>query len=388
MGRRSISGGVVPVNNRIQLTFAYRGTRCRPTLDLPPTTPNLKHAARYLADIKARIKTGQFDLAAEFPEYKGLKRFNVTRRESRTVDAYIERWTAANSRLKPSTLNGYRKIFRRYWSAWFGPLDIGAIPYSEIAVRLSDAGKSNKTYNNVLTCGRVLWDMAAADNPEMVNPLIKIEFLSVQKVAPDPFEVAEIDALLVLVFEHWGAESADYCEFALFSGLRPGEQIELQWSDIDLVRGQASISRARFKQEVRPVKNYDARILELHSRALAVIERQRKRTQLAGKHVFLHPRTGKPYADERAQRQYWAPALKLAGLRYREPYQTRHSYATMLLMAGANPAWAAKQMGHSLQVFLKVYARWIDGKASGIELAKVERFTGNLLANPTGKNSG
>lgn len=386
MGRRSKTGGVAPARERIQLTFVYRGERCRPTLDLPPTPPNLKHAARYLADIKARIRAGTFDLATEFPEYRGLKRFGVTRRESPTVDGYIERWTAANSRLKPSTLNGYRKIFKRYWSAWFGPQRIGDIQHSEIAVRLGDQGwKSNKTYNNVLTCGRVLWDMALADNPGMNNPVTGIAFLDVQRSAPDPLTVDEIDALLPLVRERWGDESADYCEFAFFSGLRPGEQIELRWPDVDLMRGQAAIARARFKQEVREVKNYDARVLELHSRALAVIERQRARTQLAGGHVFMHPRTSKPYADERAQRGYWAAAFKLAGLRYREPYQTRHSYATMLLMAGANPAWAARQMGHSPQVFLKVYARWIDGKASGIELAKVEKFTGDSVGKFTGK---
>jgi integrase len=73
-------------------------------------------------------------------------------------------------------------------------------------------------------------------------------------------------------------------------------------------------------------------------------------------------------------------------VRHREAYQTRHTYATMLLMAGANPAWAAKQLGHSVQVFLKVYSKWIDGKASQIELAKVERFTG-ADASATGKST-
>jgi integrase len=58
----------------------------------------------------------------------------------------------------------------------------------------------------------------------------------------------------------------------MFSGLRPNEQIELQWRDIDMKAGKAAVRR-RFKQEVREVKNYDARVLELHSRALAVLRR-------------------------------------------------------------------------------------------------------------------
>lgn len=380
MGRKSTTGGVTPLGERIQLTFAYNGHRCRPTLDLKPTAANLKHAARVVDDIKQRIRAGTFDLATEFPEYKGLERMGAHRPAvvEPTLDDYITRWTAANSRLKPSTLNGYRKIFRAYWSEWYGKTKLSAIMYSDVAMRMgAQQWASNKTYNNVLACGRVLWTMACADNPQLENPVARIAFLQTARQDPDPFELEEIDRLLVEIRKGWGDESADYCEFAFFSGLRPNEQIELHWQDVDLERDTAHICRGRFKKQVREVKNYDARIIELHSRARAVLERQRARTQLAGKHVFLHPRTGLPFADERAQRLHWAPAHKLAGIgRYREPYQTRHSYATMLLMSGANPAWAARQMGHSVQMFFKVYARWIDGRHSGIELAKVEAFTG------------
>lgn len=40
-------------------------------------------------------------------------------------------------------------------------------------------------------------------------------------------------------------------------------------------------------------------------------------------------------------------ALKKAGVRYRRPYQTRHTFASMLLSAGEHPMWVAQQMGHS-----------------------------------------
>jgi integrase len=32
-----------------------------------------------------------------------------------------------------------------------------------------------------------------------------------------------------------------------------------------------------------------------------------------------------------------------------------------MLMANAKPSWAAAQLGHSLDVFLKKYAKWIPG---------------------------
>jgi hypothetical protein len=43
----------------------------------------------------------------------------------------------------------------------------------------------------------------------------------------------------------------------------------------------------------------------------------------------------------------WAPALRKAGVRYRKPYQTRHTYASMMLMAGRARYVGCEQMGHT-----------------------------------------
>ncbi|WP_409072003.1 tyrosine-type recombinase/integrase, partial [Listeria monocytogenes] len=42
----------------------------------------------------------------------------------------------------------------------------------------------------------------------------------------------------------------------------------------------------------------------------------------------------------------WNAAVKRAGIRRRNPYHTRHTFACWLLTAGANPAFIASQMGH------------------------------------------
>lgn len=52
--------------------------------------------------------------------------------------------------------------------------------------------------------------------------------------------------------------------------------------------------------------------------------------------------------------------MKKAGVRYRRPYQTRHTYASMILSAGEHPMWVAKQMGHSdWTMIAMVYGRWM-----------------------------
>ena len=40
-------------------------------------------------------------------------------------------------------------------------------------------------------------------------------------------------------------------------------------------------------------------------------------------------------------------------------------------MSGANPAFLAKQLGHSLEMFFSVYANWINGDDDR-EMAKIE----------------
>jgi integrase len=42
----------------------------------------------------------------------------------------------------------------------------------------------------------------------------------------------------------------------------------------------------------------------------------------------------------------WNPGLKKAGLSPRSLYQTRHTFATLMLDAGEPPGWVQKMMGH------------------------------------------
>lgn len=61
------------------------------------------------------------------------------------------------------------------------------------------------------------------------------------------------------------------------------------------------------------------------------------------------------------RKQVWEPALRKAGLAYREMKQTRHTFATLALSSGANPLWIAKFLGHrNTEMIFKVYGKYID----------------------------
>ncbi|MFY2598722.1 tyrosine-type recombinase/integrase [Achromobacter xylosoxidans] len=122
-----------------------------------------------------------------------------------------------------------------------------------------------------------------------------------------------------------------------------------------------------------PNEDQTGRLVKLNSRSFGAFHLQEKHSRMRGEQVWLDPRYGTAWEDERAfRRSYWSPALKILGIRYRRPYNIRHTYATMMLMAGMRPAFCAKQMGHSIQVFLTTYAKWLDGAHDDLEMARLE----------------
>jgi integrase len=70
--------------------------------------------------------------------------------------------------------------------------------------------------------------------------------------------------------------------------------------------------------------------------------------------------------------QLLVTTLKRLGIRYRRPYNMRHSYATAMLMAGMAPGFCGKQLGHSVEQFHKTYARWLDGEQNDLEMARLD----------------
>ncbi len=57
----------------------------------------------------------------------------------------------------------------------------------------------------------------------------------------------------------------------------------------------------------------------------------------------------------------WQNWLKKAGISHRPSYQLRHTYASKMIMAGANHMWLARQMGHTDWGMIRViYASWIE----------------------------
>jgi integrase len=76
---------------------------------------------------------------------------------------------------------------------------------------------------------------------------------------------------------------------------------------------------------------------------------------------FFCTTTGEQVNPSNLRQRVWIPALKKAGLKFREMKQTRHSFATVALSCGENPLWIAKVMGHrNTEMIIKVYGKYVE----------------------------
>lgn len=66
------------------------------------------------------------------------------------------------------------------------------------------------------------------------------------------------------------------------------------------------------------------------------------------------------------------PTLTALNISRRPPYNCRHTYATICIMSGMNPAFISQQLGHSVQMLLSTYARWINSSSDWSEMEKLQ----------------
>lgn len=148
--------------------------------------------------------------------------------------------------------------------------------------------------------------------------------------------------------------------FAIWAGPRTGELIALRWCDIDWANNRVCIRLSWSKKTFTSTKGKRARWVQLTEPAKQALLAQKAITGEAGHWVFHNPKTNDRWQNSERLRQHWIAALKKAGVRYRKPYQARHTFASLMVSAGEIPEWVAEQMGHlDTRMVTEVYAKWV-----------------------------
>lgn len=158
----------------------------------------------------------------------------------------------------------------------------------------------------------------------------------------------------LMPFESWAevervAEEAGawgpFIIFAVDTGARPGELLRLEHRHIDGNRCYLPGTKTRRAQ----------RIVTLTERGITAYHNVPRST---GVRLVFHT-GGKPLDLNNFRHRVWRPALDLAGLSYRPPYNTRHTFAYFSLRAGVPLSDLAREMGHaSIRMTHDRYGAW------------------------------
>jgi integrase len=384
MGRRATITPRKKGRSSYEFRIFWQGKTHRPSLNLH------EHAAKVLADrLQTKLDLGTLDIAflsSTFPRYFSAQAPTLGAEEAakNTIAYRIAAYVAlAWDTLKPSNRRPFAS-HQRFWLAQLG----GQTTLEQLPAKLEGVVHTGKAktraakrafLRGVLALAK--WDITVPGEAEIAVLRTR---RGTQRPKIDPFSESERDRIIGW-FERENATDAqrewgDYLTVAFYSGIRPGEQYAQRWDrDIDWVRNELIIQWAVSGEiEIDETKTNCLRRVWIHPMAMAALKRQRARTQFAKHgHLWQLPGEGVPVVNQKALWNIWHKALKAVGVRVRKPYTTRHTYATLLLMAGANPEWVARQMGHSVITLRKHYGTWIDGPRDQAEIAKVLAFTGS-----------
>ncbi|EPN9603309.1 Arm DNA-binding domain-containing protein [Cronobacter sakazakii] len=362
----------------INITFTYKGVKCRePLSNLEVNSKNLKYAERTLGEIYNKIERGTFVYAEYFPRSARLKVFGNAA-AGKTVKMYLDEYIGIceTRKLSPSTIGGYKKCRSALAS-------LHAFPASELTPAAMKAWIQSrtttlKTIRNQLSFLRSALDEAVTDGVLQINPVSLVTASRYQSdksstdsdYVVDPLSPVEVDALLSSAGnKQW----ENLFMFAIQTGLRSSELCALRWRDIDFIGRTAHVQNASVVGVIKGTKTKaGTRKVELNEQAMAVLTSQKTFTFMKDATIFEDPKTNKPWASADAiRKKAWVPTLRKAGIRYRNPYQTRHTFATRHISQGANLFWLAGQMGHKgPEMIFRHYGSYLkeyDGKAAILE---------------------
>ena len=255
-------------------------------------------------------------------------------------------------RVRSSTWRDYRGAMNYYILPRFGNTPITDIGYLDIEEFISELPCSQKRTKNVLVPLRCLFKFALKAGLVEKNPMQLIESIKIAKPDIHPLSMDEV----MLFLEHVSSRYRNFFVVAFFTGLRFGEMAVLKWKNVDFKLGVIRVRETRVRGEEGPPKTRrSVRDVKMLAPVVEALRNQRRSTMGKSEYVFLN-QYGRPLLPDTMNQHVWKPALRKAGLKERSLYQTRHTFATLMLDAGELPGWVQQMMGHeTLQMIHENY---------------------------------
>jgi integrase len=269
-----------------------------------------------------------------------------------TVDEWAERWLRTKAHLKPKTLAGYQSNLHAHVLPTFGRYQLRHVDRMAVEEWVADLQASGLGPSGIRQARQVLNSMLtlAVDAGYLAaNPVESVR----TPRQPEPqmlfLDADQVERLAYAIQEPYGT----LIYLLAYGGLRWGEAAALRRGCCDLRRCRIEIceavSEAGGQLHYGATKNHRSRIIGVPGFLRDLLDEHLIRhvrddpTAL----VFTSPQ-GAPLRNSNFRRQVWYTAVEQAGLpEGLRIHDLRHTCASLLIAAGANPKAVQAHLGHS-----------------------------------------
>jgi integrase len=289
--------------------------------------------------------------------------------------------SGSRSTYKPSTIRGYRQVLDRYILPDLGDMKLQEIRVRHVQALIDDLlgqGLSGSTIRNALDPLRVIYRRAIVRELVTSSPMTNaLEIPQSDGKRERVADVVEAEALIAAV----PAEDRGLWATAMYAGLRRGELRALRVQDIDMVALEIHVERSwdsvegpidpKSKAGRRTVSIYD--LLRGHLADHMLLVKRQPQGLVFGR---TESKSFSPSAVSSRAKKAW----KAAGLNPITLHECRHSAATLMIHAGANPKTIQNEMGHaSIQITFDRYGHLFRGSRAELK-DTVNRYLADQLA--------
>ncbi|MEM0978890.1 MAG: tyrosine-type recombinase/integrase, partial [Cyanobacteria bacterium P01_H01_bin.58] len=208
---------------------------------------------------------------------------------------------------------------------------------------------------------RSCWTWAIGKKLVTDNPWENVRVKAPPKQRPRPFTQDEYQRILKAFAEHH-PHYLDFVKFLMGVGCRPGEAAGLRWAHLSDGCDRIWIGESWGRGERKATKTNRDRAFKLSAELAEVLRKRRPAAVRSDDLVFMSPE-GKPIDDHNFRRRHWTPALDVASVPYRKPYNTRHSFISQALDQGWSVSEIASITGNSEETILRSYTGNVRGEA-------------------------
>lgn len=272
-----------------------------------------------------------------------VDRPEISKKEVPTLAAFIPRYVEGHcnaNRQRPATIKEKNRVLAGYLVPSLGRRRLDRISAEDIQRFKGQYGHlKNSTVNAMLALLRNLLNVAV-EWDVIDKPPVRIKML--KKPSPD-FHFYDFDEFdrLVLAAEHQGSTKLAMVLLGGEAGLRCGEIIGLQWSDVDLERDTLSVVRSVWRGHEGPPKSGRSRTVPLAPRLKAALVQHR---HLRGPRVLYTQPGTSPCAG--TIRDWLIDVQEAIGMEPCGPHVLRHTFCSHLAMQGAPPRVIQELAGH------------------------------------------